>query len=77
MRLLPHDRTREQRQREGGEFALLSLRAAFLPVLFAVLMLGLQLTFWQNAVAATGEMLDVLVFAFLDFVPARISDFAK
>jgi tetratricopeptide (TPR) repeat protein len=67
VRLLPHDRTREQRQREGGEFSLLSLPAAFLPVLFAVLMLGLQLTFWQSAIAASGDMLDLLVFACLIF----------
>lgn len=67
VRLLPHDRTREQRQREGGEFSLLSLPAALLPVLFAVLMMGLQLTFWRNAIAATGDMLNVLVFAFLIF----------
>ena len=67
VRLLPHDRTREQRQREGGEFSLLSLPAAFLPALFAVLMMGLQLTFWRNAIAASGDMLDVLVFAFLIF----------
>ncbi len=67
VRLLPHDRTREQRQREGGEFSLLSLPAAFLPALFAVLMMGLQLTFWRNAVSSTGEMLDMLVFAFLIF----------
>ena len=67
VRLLPHDRTREQRQRESGEFSLLSLPAAFLPALFAVLMMGLQLTFWRNAIAATGEMLNVLVFAFLIF----------
>jgi tetratricopeptide (TPR) repeat protein len=71
VRLLPHDRTREQRQREGGEFGLLSFRAAFLPQLFAVLMLGLQLTFWQHAVSATGEMLDLLVFAFLIFCVLR------
>jgi len=71
VRLLPQDRTKEQRQREGGEFALLSMRPAFLPVLFAVAMLAGQLAFWQNAISAnwgdagTGEMLDVLVFAFL------------
>jgi tetratricopeptide (TPR) repeat protein len=65
VRLLPHDRTREQRQREGGEFALLSLPTAFLPPLFAVLMMGFQLTFWKNSIGATGEILDVLVFAFL------------
>ena len=63
--LLPHDRTREQRQREGGEYSLLSLPAAFLPVLFAVLMMGLQLTLWRGATAASGEMLKLLVFAFL------------
>jgi tetratricopeptide (TPR) repeat protein len=65
VRLLPHDRTREQRQREPGEFALLSMRQAFLPAALAVLVLALQLTFWENAISATGEILDVLVFAFL------------
>ena len=58
VRLLPHDRTREQRQREGGEYSLLSLPAAFLPALFAVLMMGLQLTFWRDAIAASGDMLN-------------------
>lgn len=67
VRLLPHDRTREQRQREGGEYALLSVQTAFLPALFAVLMMGLQLTFWRNAIGSHGEMLDLLVFAFLIF----------
>jgi tetratricopeptide (TPR) repeat protein len=65
VRLLPHDRTREQRLRELGAHALLSSRSAFLPVLFAVLILATQLAFWQNAIAATGEMLNVLVFAFV------------
>jgi tetratricopeptide (TPR) repeat protein len=67
VRLLPQDRTKDQRQREGGEFALLSVRAAFLPALFAVLMMGLQLTFWHDAISVTGDMLDLLVFAFLIF----------
>ena len=65
VRLLPHDRTREQRQREMGAHALLSIRAAFLPALFAVLVLATQLTFWENAIVATGEMLNLLVFAFI------------
>ncbi len=65
VRLLPHDRTREQRQRERGPFALLSVRCTFLPAALAVFALGLQLTFWENAISATGEMLDLLVFAFL------------
>jgi tetratricopeptide (TPR) repeat protein len=65
VRLLPHDRTREQRQRELGDHAMLCMRAAFLPALFAVLVLATHLIFWQNAIAATGEMLNLLVFAFV------------
>ncbi|MGP8236128.1 MAG: protein O-mannosyl-transferase family, partial [Limisphaerales bacterium] len=71
VQLLPHDRTRDQREREPGEFALLSVRAAFLPALFAVLMLAGQTNFWQNAVVASGDMLDLLVFAFLVFCLLR------
>ena len=63
--LLPHDRTREQRQRERSEFSLLSIPAAWAPPLFAALMCGLQLTFWEHATAATGEMLDLLLFAYV------------
>jgi hypothetical protein len=77
VRLFSHDRTKEQRLREGGKFALLSVRAAFLPALFAVLLLGSQLTFWENAIAGTGEMIDLLVFAFLISVPAGVSDIPK
>jgi tetratricopeptide (TPR) repeat protein len=65
VRLLPHDRTPEQRLRQTDPNALLPIRAAFLPALFAVLMLAGQLTFWQNAVAATGDMLNLLLFAFV------------
>ncbi|MHB8520582.1 MAG: tetratricopeptide repeat protein [Limisphaerales bacterium] len=63
--LLPHDRTREQRQRERSDFSLLSIPSAWLPPVFAVLVCGLQRTFWENAVVATGESLDLLVFAYL------------
>src|SRR5208283_1472466 len=65
VQLFSHDRTKEQRQRQRGKFALLTVRAAFLPAAFAVALLGAQLTFWQNAVSGTGEMLDLFVFAFL------------
>ena len=66
VRLLPHDRTRDQRKREGGAFGLLSWRGAWWAApLLAVLALGLQLTFWEHATAATGEMLNLLVFAWL------------
>jgi tetratricopeptide (TPR) repeat protein len=62
--LLPHDRTHEQRQRERSEFSLLSIPTAWMPPLFAVLVCGLELTFWEHSVVATGEMLDLLVFAY-------------
>jgi tetratricopeptide (TPR) repeat protein len=36
-----------------------------LPAAFAVLLLAAQLTFWENAVSGSGEMVDLTVFAFL------------
>jgi tetratricopeptide (TPR) repeat protein len=63
--LLPHDRTHEQRQRERSEFSLLSIRLSWLPPLLAVLVCGLQLTFWENATAVTGESLNLLLFAYI------------
>ncbi len=62
--LLPHDRTNEQRLRELSESSVLTIRAAWLPPLFAVLVCGLQMTFWENSIAATGEMFDLLMFAY-------------
>lgn len=66
--LLPHDRTHEQREKEHSPFGLLSISTAWLPPLFAALILGLQLTFWENATSASGagfEMLDLLLFAYV------------
>ena len=62
--LLPHDRTRDQRQRERGEHGRLSLPVNWLPPLLAALVCGLQLTFWEHATVATGEALDLLLFAY-------------
>lgn len=61
--LLPYDRTREARQRERGEGALLSIPLAWVGPVFAGLLCGLQRTFWEHATVATGEMLDLLLFA--------------
>lgn len=63
--LLPHDRTRDQRLRELSDNGLVSGRQAILPQLLAVLLCGLQITFWEHAVTATGEMLDLVIFAYL------------
>lgn len=62
--LLPHDRTREQRIRGHADPPLLHGWFAALPVVLAAGLLGLQLTFWENATLQTGEMLDLLLFAF-------------
>lgn len=65
VRLLPHDRTREQRHREPSEYSLLSIRGAWLPPVMAVLVCAFQLSFWENATTATTEMLDLLIFAYV------------
>ena len=62
--LLPHDRTRDQRQLERSDYSLLTIRAAWLPPLLAALVCGLQLTFWECAVVETGQILDLLFFAY-------------
>src|SRR5262249_44344109 len=48
-----------------NEYSLLSIRAAWLPPLFAVLVCGLQMSFWENAIFGTYEALDLLVFAYV------------
>jgi tetratricopeptide (TPR) repeat protein len=61
--LLPHDRTDAQRKREDSIFSFLTTGSAWLPPLLAVLVCGLQLTFWERATNWTGEMFDLLLFA--------------
>lgn len=63
--LLPQDRTRDQRQREPDPHAMLSVRHAWLPALVAVILCGLQLTFWENATVASAEIIDLLIFAYV------------
>lgn len=61
--LLPHDRTEAQVIRERNDFALLTLRSAWLPTVAAVLLCGLQLTFWESATNGGPQMFDLLLFA--------------
>jgi len=63
--LLPHDRTAQQRMREKSALSVLSIRMAWVPPVLAALVCGLQLTFWEHATAASGEMLDLLMFAYV------------
>ena len=63
--ILPHDRTDTQRKRERSDFSFLTLWSAWLPPVLAVLVCGLQLTFWEQATNCAGEMPDLLLFAFI------------
>ena len=63
--LLPHDRTHDERVHEDDEHGLMSSRSAWLPPVLATVLCGLQLTFWEHATSATGEMVDLLVFAYI------------
>jgi hypothetical protein len=62
--LMPHDRTQKQRERQQGEFALLSTPTAWIPPLLAVLVCGLQLTFWERATVLSAGMFDLVLFAY-------------
>jgi tetratricopeptide (TPR) repeat protein len=64
VKLLPQNRTRDQRLRSQNEFGVLVGNLCWIPPAFAVLLMGLQATFWENATTATGEMLDLWIFAF-------------
>ena len=63
--ILPHDRTDVQRARETSGFSFLTTPSAWLPPVFAVLVCGLQMTFWEQATNGTTEMFDLLMFAFV------------
>jgi tetratricopeptide (TPR) repeat protein len=65
--LLPHDavKGREVWQIIHQPPSLLVSRAAWLPPLVAVLVAGLQSSFWENATTATLVMLNLLIFAYV------------
>lgn len=71
--LLPHDRTLAQRERERSSHALLSIPLAWVPPVLAVIVCGLQITFWENAtsartappISASAQILDLLMFAYI------------
>lgn len=63
--LLPQDRTKDQRVREDGDFGLLTIRLNWIPPLLAVLVCALQEDFWKHAISGTGEMLNLLLLAYV------------
>lgn len=69
--LLPQNRTEAQRKREGSVFAFLTTPTAWLPPVLAVAVCGLQFTFWEHATNFTGEMVQLLLFAFVIWLLAE------
>jgi tetratricopeptide (TPR) repeat protein len=80
VRLLPHDiaplpdnrppagfPSAERKATQAAALAQSGLltKNAWVPVLLAVLVCGLQISFWEHATSFTGEMLDLLVFAYV------------
>lgn len=63
--LLPHDRTRDQRQRERSDYSILSLKTNWMPPIFACLLCGFQQSFWEDATALTGDILSLFLFSYL------------
>jgi tetratricopeptide (TPR) repeat protein len=62
--ILPHDRTREERHRLQGS-SLLNVPLAWVPPAIAAAVLAFQLSFWEHATAATGEMFNLLLLAYV------------
>src|SRR5438876_1018873 len=63
--LLPHDLVRHEPFLKDQPPAILSGPAAWIPPVLAALLCGLQLSFWEHATSASGEMIDLLVCAYV------------
>lgn len=63
--LLPQDRTPHQRKLVRDPFGVLTGRVAWVPPLLAAAACGLTLNYWFHATSGTGEMLKLLVFAYV------------
>ena len=63
--LLPHDLAPSQPFQKIQALTILSTPTAWIPPLLAALLCGLQLSFWEHATSASGEMIDLLVFAYV------------
>src|SRR3974390_879382 len=63
--LLPQDLPPAKPLRPSQPRPVLSIPSAWLPPVLAALVCGLELSFWENATSATGEILDLLAFAYV------------
>lgn len=75
--LFPHDRTAVQKNLLTHPKALLtSLPLAWLPPVLATVVCALGLTFWEHGTNGTGEMFDLLLFAYVlrSFLEYRLDE---
>jgi tetratricopeptide (TPR) repeat protein len=63
--LLPHDFGPEDPFQKKTNAAPLATPTAWMPPALAVSMCGLQLSFWEHATSFTGEMLDLVLIAYI------------
>lgn len=63
--LLPHDRTRIQREHETSKNTLLSISLAWLPPVLATVIAMLNLSMWEQGTNGTVEMFDLLMFSYV------------
>ena len=63
--LLPYDLPRTESSPSEQSPAILSMPTAWLPLMLAAILCGLQLSFWEHATSATGDMIDLLVLAYV------------
>jgi tetratricopeptide (TPR) repeat protein len=63
--LFPHDLTPPDLLLRNQPPAILSTALAWIPPVFAAVICGLQLSFWEHATSATGEMIDLLILAYV------------
>ena len=63
--ILPHDRTESEREAERSDFRFMTNKMAWLPPMLAAAICALHAGFWENATNFTGEMVEILVFAFI------------
>ncbi len=63
--ILPQDILPIQPFKKKQPLATLSTPTAWIPPVLAAIVCGLQLSFWENATSMTGEMIDLLLFAWI------------
>lgn len=63
--LLRHDLAPEDLLLQDRPASILSTPTAWIPPVLTAAMCGLQLTFWEHATSGSGEMIDLLVFAYV------------